>query len=904
MIKIKDKNKSYFKQMDYFKKISTIDDNQKLFNQVESNYCGINDELRLQKIKKSGLNQIEKQTYRWYEKILEIICSPFIIILIIISSWYLFQYFIIENEISNLLGFIIIFSMILFSIIINFIQDFGVYKTAKKLKQMVKTTASVYNNQHENENQDCNKNCKKNIFDLTFISKNTKEENIQDLVVGDIIYLSAGDMIPADVRILVAKDLFINESTLTGESIPVEKYSQPDKIDILKNQQTVIFKLKNICFMGTNVVSGSAIAIIISTGKNTIFGNIAKSILVKRVDNNFEKNIKNISQLIVVLTLLVTPLIFGLRIIKNDSIAFAFLYTISAVVGLIPEVLPLIISICLARGSLKMAKKETIVKNLTSMQNFGAVNILCSDKTGTLTEDKIELIKNINLNGKNDDLVLKLIYLNSFFQTGLKNTIDKTVIEHIHLHHHELKEIKYQKIDEIPFDFSRRRLSIVIKKEEEDKVTLICKGALKEVLKTCSYYHENDKTYQLTNEIKTKIIEKHNYLNSKGYRILVIAYKNSEIKNVYNINDEKDLIFVGFSLFMDKIKDSTKKTIKSLKKHGVDVKILTGDNEIVTSAICEKVGIKSGLPLLGSEIDKLNDNELAKLSAERVIFAKLNPLQKSRIVLALKSKNENVVAFLGDGINDAIALHNADIGISVNNASDIAKETSDIIILKRSLDVLENAIMEGRKTYINIIKYIKITMTSQFGNIFSLLIASLWLPIVPMLPIQMLFQNLLYDTAQTLIAWDKIDAEQIKKPLKWKQKNMFSFVFWNAPVSSLFDIITFAVSGYLFGFLNENSYNKFYTSWFIVGTLTQILIVHAMRTKKIPFFQSRASWQLNISTLITIIITIMLTWKGKWLFLEPLNFTFYLFVFGLIIFYFLISYLVKIIYIHFYKEWL
>lgn len=867
-----------------------------------------NDEVE-NKIKKYGKNVFSHQRFIWYKKLMHNIFNPFIIVLMIIVIYNFISYSVINNTNTDknvdLYSAIIVLVMIILSVFISYFQDYRSHKSSEKLRQLIETTASVY--------RFSNKNKKINLNVLNSVANFTKEILIEDLVPGDIIFLSSGDMIPADVRILFSTDLFINQSALTGETFPVEKHAINTTID---NKKSSILELENLCFMGTSVVSGGAIAIVIASGANTYFGSIASAVTSRRPATSFSKGIKKVTYILIGFMCVMVPLIFIVNAITKNDILTALIFSVSVAVGITPEMLPMIVSANLAKGAIKLSQKKVIVKNLTSIQNFGAMDVLCTDKTGTLTEDKIELVKHLNPEGIESSTVLEMAYLNSLLQTGLKNNIDKTIVEHIKNNHQQIVSIPYRKIDEIPFDFARRRMSIVVSKDKVNN-TLICKGAVEEILKICTQVDIDGKVINLTDKIKDNVLKLSTELNNDGLRVIAVGYKTfTSNKKNFKIEDESNLVLSGYVGFLDIPKPSAIKAITTLNQHGIDVKILTGDNEIVTKAICKKVGLDPGIPLLGTDIENMDDQSLQALVGKTTIFAKMDPLQKSRIIDILKL-NGHTVGFLGDGINDAVALHHADVGISVNSATDIAKEASDIILLEKDLDVLEQGVISGRHTFGNILKYIKITISSNFGNSLSILIASLWLPFLPMMAIQILLQNLLYDISQLAIPWDKVDEDFIKKPQKWNAKSILPFAFWNGPLSSVFDITTFLFLGYgLHIFANyanassltEQSYQEalFHTGWFILGITSQTLIVQLLRTAKIPFIQSMPSLQLFATTIIITIIgiTIPYTQVGHTIGLIPIPLIFYAYLVTVVIVYFFASQLLKTVYIKFNKRWL
>ncbi|WP_339048683.1 magnesium-translocating P-type ATPase [Spiroplasma endosymbiont of Colias croceus] len=899
---IEQKTTTMFKQFSQLSK-------EEVIQQLDGSMYGLKKEEVEDRLKKYGKNVFSHKRFVWYKKLMHNIFNPFIIVLMIIVIYNFISYSIIDTNTDknvDLYSAIIVLVMIILSVFISYFQDYRSYKFSEKLRQLIETTASVFRFSNKNKKIDFNA--------LNSVANFTKEVLIENLVPGDIIFLSSGDMIPADVRILVSTDLFINQSALTGETFPVEKHTINTKDD---NKKSSILELENICFMGTSIVSGGAIAIVIASGVNTYFGSIASAVTSKRPVTSFSKGIKKVTYILIGFMCVMVPLIFIVNVITKNNILTALIFSISVAVGITPEMLPMIVSANLAKGAIRLSHKKVIVKNLTSIQSFGAMDVLCTDKTGTLTEDRIELVKHLDPEGVESNKVLEMAYLNSSLQTGLKNNIDKTIVQHIKAHHNKIVEMPYRKIDEIPFDFIRRRMSIVVSKDKINN-TLICKGAVEEILKICTKVEIGGKVITLTHKIKENVLKLSTELNNDGLRVIAIGYQDfASDKTVFKIEDESNLVLLGYIGFLDVPKPSAIKAITTLNQHGIDVKILTGDNEIVTKAICKKVGLEPGIPLLGSDIEDMDDQHLQALVNKTTIFAKMDPLQKSRIIDILKL-NGHTVGFLGDGINDAVALHHADVGISVNSATDIAKEASDIILLEKDLDVLEQGVISGRNTFGNILKYIKITISSNFGNSLSILIASIWLPFLPMMAIQILLQNLLYDISQLAIPWDRVDEDFIKKPQKWNAKSILPFAFWNGPLSSIFDITTFLFLGYglhifaNFANVDPNSaagiyqQSLFHTGWFILGVTSQTLIVQLLRTSKVPFIQSMPSHQLFLTTIIITIIGISIpyTQLGATIGLTPIPLIFYAYLAGVVIVYFIASQLLKMIYIKVNKRWL
>ena len=811
-----------------------------ILKRYNTNYQGY-EESKVELMRENhGKNEItHKKGESLFMKLIKSFINPFtIILLILVAISFVTDVVMASPGEESLTSVIIVTTMVLVSGILRFVQEAKSNKAAEKLGEMVETTISV-----------------------SRTDKGTIEIPIHEVVVGDIIHLAAGDMIPADIRILKAKDLFVSESSLTGESEPVEKVSD-SLIRDCKNP----LELDNLAFMGSNVISGSAIAIVINVGDDTIFGGIVKDLNDKKVVTSFEKGINSVSWVLIRLMLVMVPVVLFINGFTNGDWMEAFLFAVSVAVGLTPEMLPMIVSANLAKGAVSMSKKKVIVKDLSAIQNFGAMDVLCTDKTGTITQDKVVLEYSLNINGIEDSRVLRHAFLNSYHQTGLKNLMDIAIIDHAN--DSDMIELwrDYKKVDEIPFDFSRRRMSVVV--ESKDKKTqLITKGAIEEMLEVSSHVEYNGEIQFITDKIRKEILNRVSEYNSQGMRILGIAQKNNPSRvNELSVKDESDMVLMGFLAFLDPPKESTKEAIRTLNEYGVNVKILTGDNDKVTAEVCRQVGMKVNNLLLGSDVEELDDELLREAVEETNVFAKLSPRQKTRVVAALRA-NGHTVGFMGDGINDASAMSEADVGISVDTAVDIAKESANIILLEKDLMVLEDGIIEGRKIYANIIKYIKMTASSNFGNIFSVLIASIFLPFIPMLPIQLLMLNLIYDISCITIPWDNVDEEYLKEPRRWDASSINKFMFWMGPTSSIFDIVTFIlmyfficplVFGGQFNTLNEVNQigfiGLFHAGWFVESLWSQTLVIHMIRTPEIPFVKSRASWQLTLLTSLGIFI--------------------------------------------------
>ena len=780
----------------------------------------------------------------------------------------------------------IIAIMVALSITLTFVQEFRSSNAAERLRAMVSTTATVLRKDRRSGVPD-EVNRYFNIH-LTPHGPQRREVPIDTLVPGDVIQLSAGDMIPADVRLLTAKDLFINQSSLTGEALPVEKFSNTEQV-----QGKDPLQLGNVCFMGTNVVSGTATAVVVLTGSDTYFGALAQMVSGERQLTSFDRGINQFTWLMIRFILVMTPLVFLINGFTKGDWMEAFLFSMAVAVGLTPEMLPMIVTVNLGKGALAMSRKKVIVKRLNSIQNFGAMDVLCTDKTGTLTQDKIILEKHVDIYGHENEDVLEYAYLNSFHQSGLKNLLDVAVLEYAGLNDQLRAGANYRKVDEIPFDFQRRRMSVVV--EGKGRHLLICKGAVEEVFSCCTAAEVNGQSVALDPSHLDKLVQVTRELNEDGFRVIAIAYKETPATTTtYSVKDESGLVLVGYIAFLDPPKDSAREAIAALHRHGVEVKILTGDNDVVTRKVCHDVGLKVKQILLGSDLEAMTDEQLAAAAENVVVFAKLSPAQKARVIKALHLRG-HVVGFMGDGINDGPALKAADVGISVDTAVDIAKESADIILLEKSLMVLEEGVIEGRKVFGNIVKYIKMGASSNFGNMFSVLGASAWLPFLPMQAIQVLTNNLLYDFSQTAIPTDHVDEEYIAKPRRWDIANITRFMLMVGPISSIFDYVTFAILYFLFKANTDAGASLFQTGWFVESLLSQTLIIHIIRTGRIPFIQSRASLPLALTSLVICTVGVWLPYSpfAHALGFMPLPPQFWPYLIGILVGYLTLAHLMK-----------
>ncbi|WP_183023161.1 magnesium-translocating P-type ATPase [Variovorax sp. UMC13] len=746
---------------------------------------------------------------------------------------------VVSDATGDMKATVVIGTMVVLSTLIRFVQEGRSNRASARLKAMVSNTATVIRRGLGETPSGFGPQGRRAAGQV--------EVPIRDLVPGEHIVLSAGDMIPADCRLMTAKDLFVAQAAMTGESLPVEKFAEDG------NGFASVLEARNLVFMGTNVVSGSATAIVVATGNGTYFGTLATRVTRSdRAPTAFEAGVNSVVWLLIRFALVMVPLVLVINGFTKGDWMEAFLFALAVAVGLVPEMLAMVVTSTLAKGAVLLSRKKVIVKRLDAIQNFGAMDVLCTDKTGTLTQDKIALERHTDPFGHASQEVLKFAYLNSHYQTGLKNLLDRAVLEHVELQS-ELKLAEdYRKVDEVPFDFERRRMSVVVS-EREDHHELICKGAVEEMLAVCtrvrSATRAGHEDLPMDARLLTHVRRITQQLNADGLRVVAVAMKElPATQTAYSVADEAELTLVGYIAFLDPPKDSAAPALRMLAEHGVQAKVLTGDNELVTARVCEQVGLAVGTVLLGPQVERMSEAALAQAVEAHQVFARLTPLHKERIVRALRA-NGHVVGFMGDGINDAPALRAADIGISVDSAVDIAKEAADIILLEKSLMVLEEGVVEGRNTFCNMLKYIRMTASSNFGNVFSVLVASAWLPFLPMLPLQLLVQNLLYDISQTGIPFDNVDPELVKKPLRWNPADIGRFMVFFGPISSVFDIVTFGVMWHFFDAKTPAQQTLFQTGWFVVGLLTQTLVVHMIRTPKLPFIESRAAPALMGMTL-------------------------------------------------------
>jgi len=814
---------------------------------------GLTDGEAEDRLARYGANAVAREIKKSpLRRLLELFATPLSLLLLSLA--------ILAELTGEVRGAVVITIIVALSVLLSFVQEYRSGKAAEKLRAMVHTTASV---RRRNTSlalpQDAEGAARQPLRRGDAASV---EIPLARVVPGDIVHLSAGDMIPADVRVLSAKDLFVNQATLTGEALPVEKFATP----FAAGGRSAI-ELPNVCFMGSNVMSGTATAAVVTTGSRTYFGSIASTLAARRELTSFELGVNRFVWLIIRFMLVMVPLVFVINGLTKGNWMEAFLFALAVAVGLTPEMLPMIVTINLGKGALAMSRKKVIVKRLNAIQNFGAMDILCTDKTGTLTQDRVILEKHVDISGAESELVLQYAYLNSYYQSGLKNLLDVAVLKHVEVHEALAVPEHFAKVDEIPFDFQRRRMSVVVEKDRATHI-LICKGAVEEIFSVCTRAERQGETVALAPgrfEDLQGVIRK---LNEDGFRVIAVAHKEVPVRaQPFGVADESDLVLTGYIAFLDPPKESAADAIRVLGRHGVRVKVLTGDNEIVTRKICRDVGLEIGQVALGGEIESMNDEALAELAQRATVFAKLSPEQKAKIIRALHRRG-HVVGFLGDGINDGPALKAADVGISVDTAVDIAKESADIVLLEKNLLVLDDGVIEGRKVFGNIVKYIKMGASSNFGNMFSVIGASAFLPFLPMAPVQILLNNLLYDFSQTSVATDNIDPEYLEQPRKWDIGNIGRFMLYIGPISSVFDYLTYFSMLYLFNAWDNPS--LFQTGWFVESLLSQTLIVHVIRTGKIPFFQSRASLPLMVTSVSICVVGMSLPFSN---FADALGFT-------------------------------
>ncbi|CAI0761314.1 Magnesium-transporting ATPase, P-type 1 [Serratia quinivorans] len=865
---------------------------------LKCNRNGLTQDDAVERLEQYGVNQVahEKAPHALVQ-LFAAFNNPFIYVLMVLAAISFFTDYWLparRGEETDLTGVIIILVMVSLSGLLRFWQEYRTNKAAETLKSMVRTTATVL---------------RRSSYSAQAL---TLEIPIRELVPGDIIKLSAGDMIPADVRLLASRDLFISQAILTGEAIPIEKYdamgnvSQKSSEDEVSSEHALL-ELSNICLMGTNVASGTATAVVVATGGRTYFGSLAKSIVGSRSQTAFDRGVNSVSWLLIRFMLVMVPIVLLINGFTKGDWSEAALFALAVAVGLTPEMLPMIVSSNLAKGAIAMSRRKVVVKRLNAIQNFGAMDVLCTDKTGTLTQDRIILEHHLDVSGVRDNEVLHLAWLNSFHQSGMKNLMDQAVIRFGRGKPGIEALGRFSKVDELPFDFVRRRLSIVVA-DENHQQRLICKGAVEEMLEIATHVRKGLQILPLDQARREALQALAAQYNEDGFRVLVLATRElGEQKNALplSVTDERDMVIQGVLTFLDPPKESAQEAIAALQENGVAVKVLTGDNPVITCKICRDVGLEPGEPLSGPQIAEMDDATLAREVEQRTVFTKLTPLQKSRVLKMLQA-NGHTVGFLGDGINDAPALRDADVGISVDTGTDIAKESADIILLEKNLMVLEEGVIKGRETFGNIIKYLNMTASSNFGNVFSVLVASAFIPFLPMLAIHLLIQNLMYDISQLSLPWDKMDKEFLRKPRKWDAKNIGRFMLWIGPTSSIFDITTYALMWFVFAANSVEHQALFQSGWFIEGLLSQTLVVHMLRTQKIPFIQSTAALPVLLTTILVMALGIYLPFSplGALVGLQPLPWEYFPWLAGTLISYCVVAQLMKRFYIRRFGEWL
>lgn len=869
---------------------------------------GLTEAQAAERLQNLGPNEIaHDKPPHWTIQLLHAFHNPFVYVLLVLAAiGFMTDVWFAAPDDRDYVGTTILLTMVVISAVLRFVQEFRSLRAAEKLKAMVRTTATVQR------------------ATTATAEPARRDVPMRNVVVGDVVHLSAGDMVPADVRLLASRDLFISQAVLTGEALPVEKYdtlgavagksAHAQAANDADEVPASPLDFGNVCYMGTNVVSGTATAVVVATGEDTYLGSLARNVVShKRIETSFDRGVASVSWLLIRFMFVMVPVVFMINGLTKGDWLSALTFALAVAVGLTPEMLPMIVSANLARGAVAMARRKVVVKRLNAVQNFGAMDVLCTDKTGTLTQDRIILEHHLDASGYRNEDVLRLGWLNSFHQSGQKNLIDAAIVARADEIGDSVKPHGYRKIDELPFDFVRRRLSVVVA-DAHGAHLLICKGAVDEMLAVSTHVQDEHGLHPLDSAARRRLLEQANAYNEDGFRVLVLATRaiaRGDERDQYRTADERELVVRGFLTFLDPPKESAAPALAALRENGVAVKVLTGDNAIVTMKVCRQVGLAPGTPLLGPQIDALDDTALADAVERTTVFAKLTPLQKARIVKALQA-NGHTVGFLGDGINDAPALRDADVGISVDTGADIAKETADIILLEKSLMVLEEGVIKGRETFGNILKYLNMTASSNFGNVFSVLVASAFLPWEPMLATQLLVLNLIYDTSQMLLPWDRMDPEFLKKPRKWEAGNIGRFMLWVGPTSSVFDITTYVLMWTVFGagamyhlHGGDGGQIVMNSGWFVESLVSQTLVVHLLRTQKIPFLQSTASLPVLLSTITAIAI-------GCWLpfspFADALGFihlpgSYWLWLAATMAGYIVLAQIVKTIYVRRYKQW-
>ena len=857
---------------------------EEVLSSLETTEQGLSDQQAKDRLAQHGFNEVTAiGTVPLTWQLVRNFGNPFVALL---SGLSLISFFL-----GNGQGGSLILMMVVISVLLRFVQEFRSTQTVAELRALVGTTVTVLRTNEPGESR-------------------RQEVPLREIVPGDIVLLSAGDMVPGDVRLLSARDLFVSQSALSGEALPVEKFevlqAQPSRRTRTPSRGDLT-ELSNLGLMGTNVVSGTATAVVLATGDATLFGSLTRKTIAQRSLTSFDRGINSISWLLIRSMLLMIPVVLLLNGFTKGDWGTSFLFALSVAVGLTPEMLPVIIAANLTRGAVAMARNRVIVKRLNSIEDLGAMTVLCTDKTGTLTLDRIILERYLDVLGNPDDEVLQYAYLNSYFQTGLKNLLDAAILEHGDLHEKLRVSERYRKVDELPFDFGRRRMSVILEKRSYQH-ELICKGAVEEMLSVCSFAKVRGEVVPLSPELLKLVWQVRNEMNEEGLRVLAVGYKHIGLEQAnyqYRANDEAGLVLAGFVAFLDPPKESTADALASLQERGIAVKILTGDNELVTRRICKWVDLKVEHAMLGSEVESMNDAELREAASGTTVFVKVTPLQKARVISALKAEG-NTVGFLGDGINDAAALRAADVGISVDTAVDVAKECADIVMLEKSLTTVVDVVMEGRRNSANIVKYVKMAASSNFGNVLTVLGASAFLPFLPMLPLQLLVQNLLYDLSQITIAFDPVDSEDLAKPRRWEAHGIGRFMLFLGPISSVFDLVTFGVLIWIIGANTVAKQALFQSGWFVEGLLSQTLIVHLLRTRRFPFLQSWPGGPLLATTVVAMVVAAILpfSWVGWAIGLVQLPTVYFFWLGGILLAYCLVVQAVKRWFLCRFKAWI
>jgi P-type Mg2+ transporter len=860
---------------------------EELFASLKTSDSGLPDREASDRLAEHGFNEVAyHRTVSILWQFFRNFGNPFVGLL---SALSLISFLVGAIEAGSLISF-----MVVVSVLLRFIQEFRSTRIMARLRALVGTNVTVTRISDSGD-------------------RHRREIPLREVVPGDIIHLAAGDMIPADIRLLSTRDLFVSQSVLSGEALPVEKFEtlQPQSSRRARIFGTEIpnpADLPNLCFMGTNVVSGTATAAVVATGEETLFASLARRAVAQRSLTSFDRGINSVSWLFIRFMLLLVPVVLLLNGFTKGDWGSAFLFALSVAVGLTPEMLPVVIAANLTRGAISMVHNKVIVKRLNSIEDLGAMNILCIDKTGTLTIDRIILERHLDILGNAEDAVLRYAYLNSYFQTGLKNLLDAAILEHGELHEALHIGESYRKVDELPFDFGRRRMSVIVEHQERQEHELICKGAVEEMLEVCSSAKVQGGIVPLSRELRNSVSQLCDQMNDEGLRVLALAYKDIALRHAnyqYRLKDEAELVLAGFIAFLDPPKESIAEALAALRAQGVEVKILTGDSELVARRICKWVNLEVENALLGSEVESMSDHQLQNSAEQTTLFAKLTPLQKSRVISALKVVG-NTVGFLGDGINDAAALREADVGISVDTAVDVAKESADIVMLEKSLTVLVDVVIEGRRNTANIVKYIKMAASSNFGNILTVLGSSAFLAFLPMLPLQLLVQNLLYDLSQTAIPFDSVDTEDLARPRRWEAKGIARFMLVLGPISSVFDLATFALLWWALGANTIEKQALFQSGWFVEGLLSQTLIVHMIRTRRVPFLQSWPCAPLLFTTLVIVAMGAILPFTaiGSAIGLVRLPPVYFFWLAGILFSYCLVVQTVKIWFLKQFKAWI